>query len=263
MSRTFLPSLQEICSPGSQVTSSGEGAWRLAVPAGTGGRYRLAQLDDYSGTPRRLFPWRSPLTLSLRARISAEFLPGTWGFGLWNDPFSLSFGFGGGTRRFPAPPNTAWFFYASPPNYLSLRDDLPAQGFLAATFRSPALPLPLFAALLPGLILFTLPPTGRFLRRLARRFIRQEAVQIDANGKYVAVDWHTYQIGWNSDRVVFSVDGEMILNSPISPRGPLALVIWIDNQYAALPPTGRLSFGALPNPHPAWIEIGDLSLTIP
>jgi hypothetical protein len=40
-------------------------------------------------------------------------------------------------------------------------------------------------------------------------------------------------------------------------------VIWIDNQYAALPPTGRLSFGALPNPQPAWIEISDLSLALP
>jgi hypothetical protein len=42
--------------------------------------------------------------------------------------------------RLPALPNTAWFFFASPPNYLSLRDDLPAQGALAAVFRSPRLP---------------------------------------------------------------------------------------------------------------------------
>jgi hypothetical protein len=58
------------------------------------------------------------------------------------------------------------------------------------------------------------------------------------------------------------MDGATILSTPVSPSGPLALVIWIDNQYAALPPTGRFSFGALPNPQPAWIEISDLSLAL-
>jgi len=227
------------------------------------GKYRIAQLDDYTGTPRRRFPWQPPLTLSLRARASAESLPGTWGFGLWNDPFSLSLGFGGGTRRFPALPNTAWFFHASPPNYLSLRDDLPAQGFLAATFRSGQLPAPLLAALSPGVVLFTLPPAARLLRRLARRLIWQDAALVGGNGRYAAADWHIYQIGWNQDNVTFSVDGATILITRASPRGPLALVLWIDNQYAALPPTGRLSFGALLNPQPALIEIDTLSLARP
>jgi hypothetical protein len=256
-------SLKVVYSPGSQVMPAGEGGWRLGVPAGDHGKYRIAQLDDYSGRPRRQFPWRPPFTFSLRARASAEAIPGTWGFGLWNDPFSLSLGFGGGTRRFPALPNTAWFFNASPPNYLSLRDDLPAQGFLAATFRSPVLPGLLLAAFTPALVVLSIPPIARLLRRLARRFIRQDAVRIDGNCKPTSVDWHVYQIGWNQDNVIFSVDGNTVLSSPISPRGPLALVIWIDNQYAALPPTGRLSFGALPNPQPAWIEISDLSLAHP
>ena len=262
MARVNSPSLKVTCSPASNVTAVGEGAWRLSVPAGAGGKYRLAQLDDYSGLPRHLFPWDSPLALSLRARASAVALPGTWGFGLWNDPFSLSLGFGGGTRRFPALPNTAWFFHASPPNYLSLRSDLPAQGFLTATFRSPILPAPLLAALSPALFLFTLPPAARLLRRLAGQVIRQDAALVDAASTINVTDWHSYQIDWNPDSVVFSVDGETILNTPVSPHGPLALVLWIDNQYVALPPNGRLSFGALPNLQPAWIEIGDLYLTV-
>jgi len=263
MHSVISPSLKVICSPGSQVMPAGQGVWRLEVPAGTGGKYRLAQLDDYTGTPRRRFPWRPPVILSLRARASAEALPGTWGFGLWNDPFSLSLGFGGGTRHFPTLPNTAWFFYASPPNYLSLRDDLPAQGFLAATFRSEPLPAPILAALSPGVAFFALPPAARLLRRLARRFIRQDAVLVGDRATSRLADWHAYQFGWNQDNVIFSVDGETMLETSVSPRGPLALVLWIDNQYAALPPTGRLSFGALPSPQPAWIEIGDLSLTLP
>lgn len=263
MPRIILPDFKVVGSPGSQVMLAGGGIWHLEVPAGAGGKYQLAQLDDYTGTPRRQFPWRPPLTVSLRARASAEALPGTWGFGLWNDPFSLSLGFGGGTRRFPALPNTAWFFHAAPPNYLSLRDDLPAQGFLAATFRAAALPAPLLAVLSPGLVLFTLPPAARFLRRSARRFIRQDAALVSGDRPFACVDWHAYQMAWTQDSVIFAVDGEPILQTPVSPRGPLALVIWIDNQYAALPPTGRLAFGALPLPQPAWIEIGDLSLAIP
>jgi hypothetical protein len=263
MFHMISPNLKVVCSPGSLVTPAEGGVWRLEVPAGAGGKYRIAQLDDYTGTPRRQFPWRPPVTLSMRARASAETLPGTWGFGLWNDPFSLSLGFGGGTRRLPALPNTAWFFHAAPPNYLSLRDDLPAQGFLAAAFRSVIMPAPLLAALSPGLVLFSMPVTARLLRRLGRRLIRQDAVLVGEDRKLMPVDWHIFRIDWNLDRTIFLVDGKVLLDTPVSPRGPLALVIWIDNQYAALPPSGRLSFGALPNPQPAWIEISDLSLELP
>ncbi len=243
--------------------SAGEGSWRLEVPAGESGNYRIAQVDDYSGLARSRFRWFPPLIFSLRARASAENLPGTWGFGLWNDPFSFSLGLRGAMRRFPAMPNTAWFFHASPPNYLSLRDDLPAQGFLAATFRATALPAPVLAALSPGLIFFTIPFTTRFLRRLARRLIRQDTFLIDGAHPYEFTDWHAYQIQWGTDSVIFSIDGQVLMNSPVSPRGPLGLVLWIDNQYAALPPDGRLSFGTLPNPQPAWIDLSEISLALP
>jgi len=83
------------CTPEASVTPLKVGAWRLEFPPGPQGRYRLAQLDDYSHQSRKSFPWQPPVTLSLQARVSAPALPGTWGFGLWNDPFSLSLGFGG------------------------------------------------------------------------------------------------------------------------------------------------------------------------
>jgi hypothetical protein len=257
------PDLKISCSQGAEVARSNEDTWRLAVPAGAGRKYRLAQLDDFSGVPRRDFPWRPPFALRLRARAAVQTLPGTWGFGLWNDPFSLSLGFGGGVRRFPALPNAAWFFYASPPNYLSVRDDLPAQGFLAATFRSPVLPGLLLGLAAPGLSLLALPPVARVIRRFARRILRQDAVQIDADQRFEMTAWHVYQIDWLPDRTTFRVDGNPILITTISPRGPLALVLWIDNQYAALPPDGRLAYGTLETPEPAWIEIGGLRLDTP
>ena len=38
----------------------------------------------------------------------------------------------------------------------------------------------------------------------------------------------------------------------------LGVVIWIDNQYAALPPDGRLRYGTLENQERAWIEIKNI-----
>lgn len=227
----------------------------MEIPAGPSSHYRLAQLDDYPGLPRRAFPWKPPSTLSLRARASEESIPGTWGLGLWNDPFSLSLGFGGG-RRFPTLPNAAWFFFASPPNYLSLRDDLPAQGALAATFQSQP-PLAALAALsAPALPLLALPPVSRAIRRLGRRMVRQDAARLAIN----PVEWHTYRLEWSWGHVSFCVDGSPVLETQVAPFGPLGLVIWVDNQYAAWPTTGRLSFGTLANPHPAWIEIEKLTI---
>jgi hypothetical protein len=98
-----------------EVTRTATGAWRLGIPPGLAGQYRLAQLDDYRRLPRRAFLWHPPLSLSLSARASHASIPGTWGFGLWNDPFGLAFLQGGGVRT-PALPNAAWFFIASPQN---------------------------------------------------------------------------------------------------------------------------------------------------
>src|SRR5687768_7049427 len=111
--------------------------YRLMIPAGSANRYRLAQVDDYTKTARSKFPLRSPLRLSLSARASSSSIPGTWGFGLWNDPFGMSLGFGGNPFRLPMLPNAVWFFSASAHNYLSFTNDKPAQGFLAQVFRAP------------------------------------------------------------------------------------------------------------------------------
>lgn len=239
---------------GALVSATASGSWRLEIPAGPARRYRLAQVDDYHQLRRRDFCWRLPLKLSLRARVSAADLPGTWGFGLWNDPFSLSTGLGGAAQRFPALPNAAWFFFASPPNYLSFRDDLPAQGFLAATFQAPSVAPALLALAAPGLGLAAVPGGAKLMRRALRRMVKQSAALVPGD---VTV-WHSYTMDWLSGEVTFSLDGQVIYSTPVTPFGPLGLVIWIDNQYAALPPSGGLRFGTLANSQPVWLEVDNL-----
>jgi hypothetical protein len=249
-----LPALKPNKTPGSRVEASGAGVWRLEIPAGPKGRYRLAQLDDYDAQPRRSFAWHPPFRMTLQARASSEAIPGTWGFGLWNNPFGMAILKGAEMLRLPALPHCAWFFFASPPNYLSLRDDLPAQGGLAATFRSTRLPTPLLALAAPALPLLLLRPAARRLRRLARALVRQDAVGLELS----TVEWHTYQFSWRASGVEFFIDGERVLGTDITPYGPLGLVLWVDNQFAAWSPNGQVRFGTLETNQPVWIEIKDL-----
>lgn len=252
----MLPKLTPRNTPDSEVVALASSAWRLRIAGGPGGRYRLAQLDDYSSLPRNRFLWRPPVCLEVRARVSEAQLPGTWGFGLWNDPFTASLGLAGTARRIPALPQAAWFFYASPPNHLALHDTHPAQGLLAATFASRRIPPLLLAPALLALPLLAWPPTARWLRQAARRFVAEDALRLDLD----PTQSHHYRLEWRADTVDFTVDGALCFTTPVAPRGPLGLVLWIDNQYAAFPPDGRLRFGTLPN-EDAWLEFTSVELS--
>ncbi len=235
---------------GAKVAELSPGHYLLSIPGGQAGKYRLAQLDDYSPAGRSQFSWQAPCELKIRARLSQNDLPGTWGFGFWNDPFTASLGLGGMARRLPALPNAAWFFHASPPNYLSLRDDLPAQDFLAAVFSSPLVPSLLLA---PGLLaapLLAWPLTARFMRRLSRRVIGEGSCLL----KTSPAEWHTYQLKVVETGTTFWLDGQAVFETPLAPHGRLGMVLWIDNQFAAFDPAGRLGYGTLENP-PARMDI--------
>jgi hypothetical protein len=65
---------------------------------------------------------------------------------------------------------------------------------------------------------------------------------------------------WREKRVTFEVDDVLVFESTVSPHRPLGLVIWIDNQYAAFTPEGKIGFGVLENPEPTWLEIKDIEL---
>ncbi|MBE3067899.1 MAG: hypothetical protein IMZ73_10825 [Chloroflexi bacterium] len=241
--------LKPRCTPGASVNRTDIG-WRLDIPAGVRGAYRLAQLDDYSALSRRHFHHATPWTLSLHAKVSASNLPGTWGFGLWNDPFGFSLGFGGAAGRLPVLPNAAWFFHASPPNWLSFRDEIPAHGFFAGTINSPHVPPLLLAPALLALPFLALRPISRLLRKLAGQTVRQDAAEISVD----VTKWHEYSIQWLRETTEFKLDGETILQTSISPVPPLGLVLWIDNQFAAWTSEGRLGYGTLDN-QAAWLEL--------
>ncbi|MCX8024416.1 MAG: family 16 glycosylhydrolase [Thermanaerothrix sp.] len=238
------------------MISLGSAAWRLSLGATSAGTYALAQLDDYLTLPRSRFHWHAPLRLELEARASASNLPGTWGFGLWNDPFAMPLGVRGSARRWPVLPNALWFFYASSQNALALRDDLPLNGFLSATFSAPTWPGFILLPALPLLLGLLWPPTARSLRRLLRQFIHQDAVRLELD----VTTWHHYSLHWQPDHAGFSVDGQVVFETTVVPRGRLGLVIWMDNQYAAFTPQGQVRFGleAMPS---AWLEIRGLRIT--
>ncbi|HMR98556.1 MAG TPA: hypothetical protein PKE62_04805 [Anaerolineales bacterium] len=296
------PKLTPHVTPNARVDEIERG-WRLSIPAGNADHYRNAQLDDYAKLPRRHFPHRftrRPSTslrtsVSLLARASSDSIPGTWGFGLWNDPFGMSLGFGGNPFRLPALPNAVWFFGASKENYLSFKEDPRperseerklrrtqtkdasstgfatnaqpsaqrgvANGFMAQTFRSPKFH--------PSLILagLALPFSRKATRRLLGKIIQEDGIDLRRGGRPSApasgvdpTEWHRYSLMWEEKRVSLEVDNVEVFESAASPNPPLGLVIWIDNQYASFTPDGKIGFGVLANSEPAFLEIRELEV---
>jgi hypothetical protein len=232
-----------------------ENGWRLEIPTGPAGQYRLAQLDNY----RREFPLSTPTTLSLRCRVSEQSLPGTWGFGFWNDPFTVSLGLQGTARRLPVLPKAIWFFHASGANHLSLQNHLPSNGFLAQSFASPNIPSLLLTPGLLALPFMFWKPFALWIRAITAKIVRQDAICLELD----VTQWHEYRLSWGAGRAVYTIDGATVFETEISPTGRLGLVIWVDNQFAAFTPTGKISAGTEPNPSPAWMEITDLKIKSP
>jgi hypothetical protein len=250
-----IANLSQRTNQGGQIETLDEFSWRFSCPGGKAGRYRLAQIDDYQALRRSRFPWMPPCHLRLEARASHNHLSGTWGFGFWNDPFGMNLGFGG-KRLLPAFPDAAWFFFASEPNYLSFRNHLPAQGALAAVFRSPLVPAWMLAPLGIAAPLLVFRWFSRLARRAAASLVQEDSGEI----KLDLTEWHTYDLVWGDSGVQFLIDDQLVRQTQITPRGPLGLVMWLDNQYAAWQPDGRLKYGTLET-GARWIEIRNLTIT--
>ena len=216
-------------------------------------RYTNAQIDDYQGLPRGRFPWRPPLTITVRARFShqAGELSGTAGFGFWNDPFLMT------GRRRPALPRVAWFFYASPPSNMKLDLRTPGHGWKAATLDARWMPSLLLAPTAPVAVpLMNFRPLYRRLWPVAQRALGVSEAALEVS----MTEWHTYVIEWGVERASFGVDGQPVLESKSSPRGPLGLVMWLDNQYAVVTPWGRFGYGLLDSAERQWMELDTLSI---
>jgi hypothetical protein len=231
-----------------QVIRTDDGV-RLTLQGATSRAYSNAQIDDYSALPGLPLLRRPPLRLRLRARFAqpAGAIRGTAGFGFWNYFFA----------GVPALPRAVWFFFGSPPGDLPLAYGVPGYGWKAAVIdvgRPQALAWAPFAPLAVPLM-----RRPAWYRRLWPRI--QRAAGIAETALDVALDeWHTYEIDWGVHTSTLRVDGRVVLDRAPSPRGPLCVVAWIDNQYAIVTPQGRLGWGLLGAPAQG-LEIADLMIT--
>ncbi len=233
--------------------------WRFQLsPVETG--YADAQIDDYGWASgqrpwrvRRHYPWLPGVVMRLRARFShsAGTLLGTAGFGFWNAPF------GDPTVPWPALPQATWFFYASHPSDLPLAADGPGRGWFASTIDATT---GRALALMPAAPLVLLLNQFAPLRRRLWPGLRRRMSISFAPLPVSMTAWHTYELQWLPDGCCFLVDGETMLQTPFSPRGPLGFVCWLDNQFLVLGRNGRFRYGVLPISVPQWLEIADLSI---
>ena len=244
---------------GGQVVPIDARSFRLELPSLPRG-YADAQLDDCKGRRRSRFAWTPPASLTLRARASHPAPPGTLGFGFWNDPFGLSLGGAGGMQKLPAAPQAAWFFYGAPPNDFSFVRGGRGDGWKAASLRSRTLPT---ALLVPGAALAFLAGNAPVLRKRVVRAVQTAIPAAEAELSATLSEWHTYRVIWEAARMRFEVDGNVLLDTPVAPRGPLGFVAWIDNQFAVLSERNGIRFGVVPTTAPAWLEVAELEIRSP
>lgn len=238
----------------------GSGQWeamqdgqRLRNGITTATEYTNAQIDDYQGLRRPDFLHQPPLTMTLNARFShsADQLRGTAGFGFWNDPFGMT-----GTRL-PTLPRALWFFFSSPPSNMALALDVPGPGWKAATIDAWRWSFFLLAPTAPLAIpLMNLQPFYRRLWPIGQRAIgvHEQLLPLDIT------NWHHYKIDWQRQHTRFWIDDQLVLHAEQSPRGPLGLVIWKDNQAMQVTPWGFPYHQLVTCHEQQWMEVTDLTI---
>lgn len=242
-----LPSLRPFLVGNARLKRTEQGA-RFVLDGATATRYSDSQLDDFHGLERGDYLWSPPLRLSLRARFSHDQgeLRGTAGFGWWNSPFV-----GDQARQLEVGPQSLWFFFGSPPSNLAATAGWNGRGWFAQALAAPAV--------LPGWLLewgmqaMQLPPVRWLARRAAGAATRAAEQPLH---DVVLTEWHDYVLEWGVGSAAWYVDGHCVLRHDGPPSGPLALVFWIDNQWADLDG----GWGLLAAPSPQWMEISDVSL---
>ena len=215
--------------------------------------YSNSQIDDYGRFQRKKYRWYPGTRLRLCARFSHSSceLLGTAGFGFWNAPF------GDLTVPWPALPKAAWFFYASRPTDLPLRVDGSGRGWFVSTLDATTLTAIGLAPFAPFVLLLNnVRQIREHLWPVIRRRLNLSFAPITSDMD----QWHTYELVWLPSGCRFLVDGEAIMETNFSPRGPLGFVAWIDNQYLVATPNGRLGWGTLRTVEKQWLMIADLEV---
>jgi hypothetical protein len=223
---------------------------RFLLPAGISG-YADAQVDDYGQSAN--FRNRPGTILNIQARFShpADSLLGTAGFGFWNAPY------GDPSFKRLALPQAVWFFFASRPADLPFASGSPGRGWFAATIDASTSRALIAIASAP--LMLVLNQITSLRRRLWPAFRHQlgiASVPLDLDLR----SWHEYRLEWQKDHCRFEVDGQTVLLTEQSPRGPLGFVCWLDNQYLVLSPRGRFRAGTLALPEEQYMEVKELKL---
>lgn len=140
---------------------------------------------------------------------------------------------------------------------MALARDVPGHGWKVATLDAGR---PLALALLPlapfGFLLMRVPALYRRLWPVAQRAIgvSEALLPVDLS------EPHTYSLDWLPDGVTFRVDRQIVHEATASPRGPLGLIAWMDNQYAIITPQGRIGFGVTPIPREQWLALDEIAI---
>ncbi|GAB4212737.1 MAG: hypothetical protein OHK0022_48970 [Roseiflexaceae bacterium] len=240
-----LPFWRRLRTGGGALALSGDGL-RLWLPGARRQIYADAQIDDYSGLPRRSYPWRPPLRMRVRARASGPLL-GTAGFGFWNNPLAPLGGW-------PALPAALWFFHASPPSDMPLALGVPGRGWKVAAIDTTTPEAFACAPLaLPVALANNIPALERRIWPPIQRALRISEAPITP----LAGTWREHTLEWYLDGARFLLDGVVVHECERVPAGPLGFVAWLDNQWAIVTPRGRFGWGLLDTPE-QWLELGEI-----
>lgn len=244
-------------NPAWHITEQGLGrvsiendALRLKHPAHDATSYHNVQISDYDAS--RQFKFKPPLRLILTAEASTSDLRGTAGFGFWNHPFAP------GESRFDVP-QAVWFFFSSKESDMPLAKGILGQGWKAATFNAKQLS---FFGLLPtapiAMPLMNFKPAYDALWSIGQRAIGVSETLLDSQ---LLREKHTYQIDWLSDKAIFRVDDEIVLEAKDAiTQNALGFVAWIDNQYAIVSPKGRFGSGFVNVPYEQSLILHDIKI---
>jgi hypothetical protein len=225
------------------------GILRFAANGADEGKLTDAEIGDYRAVPPSRLPWKPPVRLTVRARMShgADKMYGTAGFGFWNDPFDW-------LGNVSAPPSAVWFLFASRQSEMAFAEGAPGNGWKAASLNGGTANR---VELAVGNALFSLPGMTRIVYRLAQT--RIHAYELVLEGVELT-EWHAYRIEWLAGAADFFVDDVLVLRAMEPPTVPLGFVAWIDNNCASIGSSREFQFSRLGFVQRQWMELGQVQI---